>query len=211
MSLIPQTTCRRCHRKYSKLRPHCPYCGYKNEKEAPRAVPESDSVVKGSEASRKAKEAVSWQLLIGAILIVLVVVAMIAVISVDMSGRIDETVTIGSDAEMPDVEVETTPVPNPTPSPTPSPTPAPTVTSVQITFYGVDEPGFMEGPGTEVPLEASWYPANIDAEVVWSSSDESVATVTEDGVVTVVGSSGQQCVIYATVGGVSDACDVWVR
>ena len=211
MSLIPQTTCRRCHRKYSALRPHCPYCRYKNEKQAARAVPESDSVVKGSEASRKAGEAISWQLLIGGILIVLVVVAMIAVISVDMSGRIDETTPVGSDASLPDVQVETTPVPNPTPSPTPSPTPAPTVTSVQITFYGVDEPGFMEGPGTEVPLEASWYPANIDAVVEWSSSDDSVATVTEDGLVTVVGSSGQQCVIYATVGGVSDACDVWVR
>ena len=211
MSVIPQTECRRCHRRYPSLRPRCPYCGHKNEKRAARAVPESDSAVKGSEASKKAREAVNWQLLMGGILIILVVIAMIAVISVNMSGRIDDTVTIQSDAEIPDAQVETTPVPNPTPSPTPSPTPAPTVTSVQITFYGVDEPGFMEGTGTEVPLEAVWYPANIDATVEWSSSDESVATVTQDGLVTVVGSSGQQCVIYATVGGVSDACDVWVR
>lgn len=211
MSVLPQTVCRRCHRKYPSLRGRCPYCGYKNEKEPRRAVEPSDSAVKGSEASKRARESLNWQVLMGGILIVLVIVAMIAVISVNMQGRVDDTVTMEEPEEAPDVQLETTPVPNPTPSPSPSPTPAPTVTSVQITFYGVDEPGFMEGTGTQVPLEAVWYPANIDAEVVWSSSDDSVATVDENGLVTVVGTSGQTCVIYATVGGVSDACDVWVR
>ena len=212
MSVLPQTVCRRCHRKYSALRPRCPYCRYKNEKEVCRTVPESDSTVAGTEAARRAKEAVNWQMLVGGILILCVVIAMIAVISVNMQGRVDETVTFeGDGSEIPDVNAETTPVPVPTPSPTPSPTPAPSVTSVQITFYGQDEPGFMEGTGTVVPLEAVWYPANIDATVVWSSSDDSVATVDETGTVTVVGSSGQTCIIYATVGGVSDDCEVYVR
>ena len=211
MSIIPQTVCRRCHRKYSSLRPRCPYCRYKNEKEVRRTVPESDAAVRGSEAARRVKESTNWQMLIGGILIVCVIAAMIAVISVNMQGRVDEIETIESDKNSIQLEADTTPVPVPTPSPTPSPTPAPAVTSVQITFYGVDEPGFMEGNGTVVDLDASWYPANIDAVVVWSSSDESVATVDEEGVVTVVGSSGQSCVIYATVGGVSDDCQVWVR
>lgn len=211
MSILPQTVCRRCHRKYPALRSSCPNCGYKNERSVRRAVSESDSVVQGTEAAQRARESRSWQTLIGGILIVCVIVAMIAVISVNMKARVDDTAVLEDTTQVPEVDIETTPVPVPTPTPTPTPTPAPTVTSVQITFMGADEPGFMEGTGTNVQLGATWYPANIPATVEWSSSDESVATVDDTGLVKVVGESGETCVIYATVGGVSDSCDVWVR
>lgn len=174
-------------------------------------MPESDSAVKGSDAAYRAREARSWQTLVGGILIIAVIVAMIAVISVGMKSRVDDgTVTIEGQANIPDVDVETTPVPVPTPSPSPSPTPAPTVTSVQITYMGVDKEDFQEPAGSQVQLEANWYPATVEATVVWSSSDDSIATVDENGLVTVVSSSGT-CEIYATVGGVSDTCVVYTR
>lgn len=211
MSVLPQTVCRRCHRKYSALRPRCPYCRYKNEKEVRRPVPESDSAVKGSDASHRAREARSWQTLVGGILILCVVVAMIAVISVGVKNRADDSAaSADNQLNLPDVDVETTPVPVPTPSPSPSPTPAPTVTSVQITYMGVDKEDFQEPAGSQVQLDASWYPATVEATVVWSSTDESVATVDDTGLVTVVSSTGT-CEIVATIGGVSDSCTVYTR
>ena len=211
MSILPQTVCRRCHRKYSALRPRCPYCRYKNEKEVRRPVPESDSAVKGSDAAHRAGETRSWQMLVGGILIICVVVAMIAVISVGVNSRTEDSADAAErQGSLPDVDVETTPVPVPTPSPSPSPTPAPTVTSVQITYMGVDKEDFQEPAGSQVQLEANWYPATVEATVVWSSSDDSIATVDENGLVTVVSSTGT-CEIYATVGGVSDTCVVYTR
>ena len=211
MGIVPQTVCRRCHRKYSSLRPRCPYCRYKNEKEVQRAVPESDSAARGTASSKRAAESMNWQFLVGGVLIICIIISMIAVISVNMHTRVADKETLTLEEETTDEAIETTPVPVPTPSPTPTPTPAPTVTSVQITYMGADEEEFMEPSGTVVPLGASWYPQNIEAEVVWSSSDDTVATVDQDGNVTLVGSSGQNCIIYATVGGAADECHVYIR
>ena len=211
MPILPQTVCRRCHRKYSALRGRCPYCNTKKEKEVHTVVPESDSAVKGTEASGRAAESLNWQLLIGGVLIIAVVIAMIAVISVNMKNRVDEEIEITEPAANPgQLDLETTPVPVPTPSPTPSPTPAPAVTSIQITYYGADMPDFMEPAGSQIQLEATWYPATVDATVVWTSSDENIATVDDTGLVTVVSSSGH-CSIYATIGDVYDECIVYTR
>lgn len=57
-------------------------------------------------------------------------------------------------------------------------------------------------------LTATVTPANTTDEVVWESSDESVATV-EDGLVTTVGDG--ECYITATAGYVSASCLVTVE
>ena len=216
MSLIPNTVCRRCHREYPSFRGRCPYCGTKKPREVKTALPESDSAVRGTEAARQAAESMNWQLLIGGILLVCVIAATIAIVSINLSSRVEETVTaVQAEAQLAQIAAETTAVPAPTPTPTPSPTPTPTVTSLAIYEQGggqVDGPerGFMESAGTQVQLVAQAYPL-MDVEVTWSSTDESVATVSETGLVTVLGGYGTACEIIASVGAVEARCPVWGR
>lgn len=217
MSLIPNTVCRRCHREYPVYRGKCPYCGTKKPREVKRAVPESDSAVRGTAAASEAAESMKWQMLIGGILLICVIGAVIAIVSVNMSKRVKETESAEvAQAEIAQIAAETTAIPAPTAVPTPSPTPAPVVTSIAIYEQGggqVDgaDRGFMEVAGTRVQLVAQAYPLIENVEVTWSSTDESCATVDENGLVTVVGGYGTSCEIIASVGSVTARCPVWGR
>lgn len=212
MSLIPNTVCRRCHREYPSIRGRCPYCGTKKPHEVKRSMPESDSAVRGTEAARQAAESMNWQMLIGGVLLICVIAAVIAIVSVNLKSKVDATETAArAEAQAAQIAAETTAVPAPTPTPTPSPTPKPAITSISITYGGRDmSEGFMEPAGSQIDLDAQVYPLTEDAEITWTSSDESVAVVDDDGVVTVVGSGGS-CVITATAGAVSATCPVWAR
>ena len=212
MSLIPNTVCRRCHREYPSIRGRCPYCGTKKPREVKRSMPESDSAVRGTEAARQAAENMNWQMLIGGVLLVCVIAAVIAIVSVNLKSKVDATEAAAkAEAQAAQIAAETTAVPAPTPTPTPSPTPTPPITSISITYGGRDmSEGFMEAAGTQIDLDATVYPLTENAEITWTSSDESVAVVDDDGVVTVVGSSGS-CVITATAGAVSATFPVWAR
>lgn len=211
MSILPNTVCSRCHREYPSIRGRCPYCGTKKPREVRRTLPESDSAVRGTEAARKAAEDTNWQMLIGGILLLCVIAAVIAIVSVNMSKRVAEGTPAVAEQVVPEIDVETTPVPAPTPTPTPSPTPTPAVTSISITYQGRDmSEGFMEAAGTQIQLEAQPYPLNPDVVVQWSSTDDSVATVDDTGLVTVTGSSGS-CTIIAKAGDKQAECPVWAR
>lgn len=212
MSLIPNTVCRRCHREYPTIRGRCPYCGTKKPREVKRSVPESDSAVRGTEAARQAVESMNWQMLIGGVLLVCVIAAVIAIVSVNLKAKVDETEAVAkAEAQAAQIAAETTAIPAPTPTPTPSPTPKPAITSISIIYGGRDmSEGFMEPAGVQIDLDAQVYPLTEDYEVTWTSSDESVAVVDDDGVVTVVGSGGS-CIITATAGAVSATCPVWAR
>ncbi len=210
MSLIPNTVCRRCHREYPVIRTRCPYCGTKKPQEVRSATPESDSAVSGTEASRRAAENVNWQMLIGGILLVCVIVAVIALVSVNVKTRVGEAEKAQQEA-IEQIQAETTAVPIPTATPTPSPTPTPPVTAVQITYQGREMVDFTESAGTQIDLDAAPYPLNDSVTISWTSSDDSVATVDENGLVTLVGASGSNCTVYATAGGVQAGCIVRVR
>lgn len=62
--------------------------------------------------------------------------------------------------------------------------------------------------GNSVELTAIVIPAQLQNDVVWSSSDESVATVDQNGKITAV--SGGTATITATVGGKSASCEISV-
>lgn len=202
MSLIPNTTCQRCHRSYPSFRSRCPHCGMKKPT-VQRAVPEADAAVRGSEAARRQAENVNWQMLIGGILLVCIIVAVIAIVSVNVKSHIDETVP-GSAAAAPDSAVAPTAIPTPTAAPTPSPTPPPGVTSLTITYGTGTIDDFTEPVGSSVDLDATPYPLGLDVTITWSSTDESVATVDQDGVVTIVGTGA--CEIIAEAGGWTATC-----
>ncbi len=211
MSIIPNTTCRRCHRQYPSIRNRCPYCGTKRVKEVHKPVPDSDSAVHGTPAAKRSSQQMSTQLLVGGVILVVMLVFMIVIISVNVRQHVNATdLELQQQQEQAEEAAAATAVPTSTPEPTPSPTPAPEISSVNITFLGADEEGFMEKVGTKVDLDVSWYPATIGEDEVtieWWSSDESVATVDEDGVVTLVGAGN--CVVYVSVNDVTQSCDVW--
>ncbi len=217
MSFIPKTTCARCHRQYPSTRRSCPYCGEKKSRELNRSIPVADSAVRGTQASAQTAENLNWQMIFGTIIVVAVLAAVIVIVSVgvnkDMSSASGQIAELTSVSETQSGEVipgaAATAVPTATPEPTAVPTEAPLVTSVAITYLGNDQPGFTQYVGDTVQLGVAFYPLNSELTPEWSSSDESVATVDQTGLVTLVGSGN--CVIRVTVEGVSDTCDVISR
>ena len=210
MSLLPNTTCRRCHRQYPSIRTRCPYCGTRKPREVRSAVPETDSAVPGTQAARNAAEAVNWQMLIGGVLLIAVFLVTIILVTVNVKDHVVETV---ANAE-PTADINATPVPTPTAMPTPSPTPEPTITSISVRWSGnpgVESyipGGFTERSGYSLDFQVYWYPQDVRVTPVWTSSDESVVTVTpsEDGqtcTITTVGNSGQSATVSVQVGNFS--------
>ena len=82
------------------------------------------------------------------------------------------------------------------------------VTSITITFLGSKRTEFAAKVGDEVPLSTTIYPAGGDQAVTWSSKDESIATVSDKGVVTGVGKG--TTTITAECGGVKADCTVYI-
>lgn len=210
MSVIPKITCRRCGREYSGLRSRCPYCGTSRKKSAERIPLRTSSENAGTPAAEHAAVNTKWQLLFGGILLIAVVAAVIVLITVSLnaeknsSAAVDPTppATVSSAAPV------TTPTPTPTLTPTPTPTPTPSVTSVTITFLGSKRTEFAAKVGDEVQLSATVYPTGTDQTVTWSSKDESVAKVSDKGVVTGVGKG--TTTITAECGGVKADCTVYI-
>lgn len=218
MSMIPKTTCTRCHRQYSALLSSCPYCQTKKPREQKRSVPESDSVIHGTQANEHAAEKLNWQMIFGTIIVAAILAAVIAIVSLGVADDISASTPL-SDGQTPASEASqsdtltpdaaATAVPTATPEPTPEPTPVQQVTSVGITYLGYDQPGFTQYVGDKVQLDVAFYPINNELTPEWSSSDESVATVDQTGMVTLVGPG--TCVITVTVADKSDTCDVISR
>ena len=175
MSIVPNTTCRRCHRQYPSFRSKCPYCGTKKAKEVRSAVPETDSVTPGTKASKSAVESMNLQMLI---------------VSVNIAKDVD-TQTVLEDNQIADLQI--TPVPAPTATPEPTPTPPPAITQVQVvlgengTQDYVDN-GYTEGQGTELTFYVKWFPSDVAAIPEWYAEDEGIVELTPS-------ESGQSCTI----------------
>lgn len=196
MSVIPKITCRRCGREYSGLRSRCPYCGTSRSRSAERIPLRTSSENAGTPAAEHAAVNTKWQMLFGGILLIAVVAAVIVLITVSLNA--------GKNAS---ASAEPTP-PATVSSAAPVTTPTPSVTSITITFLGSKRTEFAAKVGDEVPLSTTIYPTGGDQTVTWSSKDESIATVSDKGVVTGVGKG--TTTITAECGGVKADCTVYI-
>ena len=208
MSVIPKITCRRCGREYSGLRSRCPYCGTGRSKSAERIPLRTSSENAGTPAAEHAAVNTKWQMLFGGILLLAVVAAVIVLITVSLNAS--QNTPSATEPTPPATVSSAAPVatPTPTPEPTPTPTPTPSVTSITITFLGSKRTEFAAKVGDEVPLSTTIYPAGGNQTVTWSSKDESIATVSDKGVVTGVGKG--TTTITAECGGVKADCTVYI-
>lgn len=224
MGFIPEITCRRCGNKYSAIHSRCPSCGAPRKQQAdavPRPASDAEQSGQQPAAARPASGGsgrgsggkaaalfssnTKWQFIFGCILIVLVIVAVIILISASLGPASKKPV------ETPEPIVEVTPPPTPTPTPPPTPEPTIPVTSVSITFLGSPLKEFTQRIGADpLQLKADVYPveAVTTAKLAWRSSDESIITVDETGLVTAVGPGWAE--VIAECGGVAASCKVWV-
>ena len=223
MGFIPEITCRRCGNKYSAIHSRCPSCGAprkqptasarpaagasgapaQDQTGAPAARPSSGKA-SGGKAAALFNSNTKWQFIFGCILIVLVIVAVIVLISASLGPASKPVPT-------PTPTVEVTPPPTPSPTPTPTPEPTIPVTSISITFLGSPLKEFTQRIGADpLQLKAEVYPveAVTTAKLEWRSSDESIITVDETGLVTAVGPGWAE--VIAECGGVAASCKVWV-
>ncbi len=215
MGFIPEITCRRCGNKYSAIHNRCPSCGAPRKQTAARTpAPGNASGAPAGEAAPRRQSSgktaplfnsnTKWQFIFGCVLVILVIVAVIILISSSLGPTSKPVPT-------PDPTVEVTPPPTPTPTPTPTPPPTIPVTSVSITFLGSPLKEFTQRIGADpLQLKADVYPveAVTTAKLEWRSSDESIITVDETGLVTAVGPGWAE--IIAECGGVAASCKVWV-
>ena len=82
------------------------------------------------------------------------------------------------------------------------------VTVMSLTGMSLNETNAMLELDETLQLTASFTPAEAQPHVVWTSADESVVTVTEDGLVTAVGYGN--AAITATAGSLSTTCTIVV-
>ena len=207
MSLIPNTTCSRCHRQYPSFRGRCPYCGTKKAREPRGAVPETDSAVPGTRASKSAAESLSMQMLIGGGLLLAIMVLAIAVVSINVSADARSHDQI--DQQVQDFS-QNTPIPIPTSTPEPTATPAPPLQQVQVRWGPTGAydyaalGGFHMPAGSTIPLCVLWSPATVRAVPEWSVDDESVVQITpqDSGIycdAKMVGEEGQSTILHVKV------------
>lgn len=200
MGLFKTVICPRCGREYSAFKSGCPQCGARKQTPTQRTAPTTDAARRGTSAAQRAAEQARWQLILGLCLVAAVIIAVIVLIVTTVYGNYDTYPT-----PTPSVAVTE----EPSPSPTATPTPTPTVESVKITYYGEERTEFLTTVGAATPLTPVIYPVEIEGPVTWQSVDESICTVSNDGVVTGVG-AGQTNIICRCYGA-SAECKVYVK
>lgn len=112
----------------------------------------------------------------------------------------------------PEPKPQPQPTPEPEPQPTPEPEPQPNPQKVAATTITLDKTTANLKEGETVELKATVGPENAtDKSVTWTSSDESVATVSKDGKVTAVKAGSVKITATAVSGkNVTATCDITV-
>lgn len=208
MGFIPEITCRRCGSKYSGMRNRCPKCGAPRTNQPTRVPPTTASAMPETAAYDRSAANVRWQLIFGGVLLIAVILAVIVLVVTGGGGQAStSTTTPGSQVSQGDQQQGSVitdvylPTPSPSPEPTPEATPTPMVQSMALSFLGEVVKGdlTMSNEGElQMQLVCNIFPANDDAVVTWRSSNETVLTVDQTGLVTIVGVSPGQ-VVHATI------------
>ena len=212
MGLFPTVVCRKCKRKYSASLKQCPHCGAVREVQSSRAAAPSDSVQKGTAAAARKADSNMWQLAFGLILLAAVMLSVIVLITTGLNDR-ESAAGPGNSASLISAPIESPAAVTPTPAaPTPSPTPAVQPTSISV-FYNTTpidpSTGFTHIIGTPLQLTATAYPLDANLTITWASSDESVFTVDQTGLVT--GVSEGSATLIVSCGDLSAEFPVWIR
>lgn len=202
MGIMKKTICPKCGNEYSALRSDCPHCGALRANPSTRTPRSSDAVRKGTRDSARAAVNTRWQFIFGLCLVAAVIIAVIVLITTTINGNYDEP------------DVNTTPPPSesvePPSTPPPStPPPVPKVESITITYFGDERTEFTAKAGSTTQLGATVYPL-VEGEVEWSSTDESILTVDNTGLVTAV-APGTASVIARCYEGVGECKVVVIR
>ena len=223
MGFIPENTCRRCGTKFPGMRTRCPKCGAPRTNQPTRVPPTTASVTPDTAAYDRAGGNMRWQFIFGGILLVALILAVVVLVLTGTGGDRGETAKPGT-SQSTVVPGETVtimgeinlPSPSPSPEPTPEASPTPPITSMAITFLNevVKKDITISNPGElKVDLDCNVFPAVEGLTVKWSSSNETVLTVDQNGVFTIVGALPGQ-VIHATViaecAGLEATCTIYV-
>ncbi len=181
MGLLQKNICPNCGEEYSALRGSCPKCGARKAASSRRTPPVSDSVRQGTAAGSRNRQNAKWQLIFGLCLVAAVIIAVIVLITTTLSGNYGSAAVSPS----PDVVEVSTP-----PSEAPTPPPTPTVEELTITFLGqpLTDNSFAMKVGDTIQLKANIFPVEIEGIIEWSSTDETICTVSDTGLVTGIGS-----------------------
>ena len=199
--------CENCGEDYSVTYKRCPFCDERPAKNGRPRTAGGRRVAGGGRSGRPANP-LQVAALVGSL--VLIIVAMYIVFTslapLFSKGEDDPG---GSQADPGASTSQTGPDASSTPSGSQGdisqPEPEPPVT-VDVTSLTLDKSDFTLQAGESATIQAAVVPA--DAEITWSSSDESAATVSPEGVVSNVntGSSQVKVTITATAGDKTAEC-----
>ena len=211
MSIVSEIKCAKCDRKYSGVRSRCPFCG---ERLIGRGK------LSGGTDRFRLKMLISVMVMSVFVIGAGVLLFTTDVPAVEPPPQIFTPPSPSLPDEFDNIRLPgthpVTPSPEPTPEPDePTPEPAPTVRNVIITYNGRENRDFTASVGERVDLRVTVVPDDIEEEVIWTSSNESifqvVPTNTQGTAARVTGLGRGTATLTASVGGFDAECIVRVR
>lgn len=224
--------CENCGEEYSSSYRRCPFCAeYEAELNGTAGKREVRSKLRGGGYKKKSKpgQIISGviSVLVIAALIWLIVAKLVPLIQQGhLAGSIDpDTLPSASLSPEPTPEASPEPTPEaspePTPEATPTPTPTPAVTPDtsggdvvavpnNATGISLNKTGFTINNQYPYPvtLKVTLYPYGATGAVTWSSSDDTIATVDENGVVRHGTNTGSAIITATLYNGETATCQV---
>ncbi len=200
--------CENCGEDYASTYKRCPFCDEVNRSGGRRADRGGGYSSQNSPLHRVAT-VVSLIVIVAAICIVVTVVRPLISKGNAKPGETQDPTPTTTVTATPQPTDTAEPEPTDTVEPQPTDT-APVVTPSDVTGITLNREDFtLEKAKDTWPLNPQVTPSGATGTITWTSSNENVATVDENGVVTAVG--GGNCTITATSGTATASCIVRVK